>query len=198
MKLFELQKILPKNITKPVFSYWKSKAPYAARSTLENTLKKLGWTPPTFNSYDSGANSMVFANPKKSFVIKINKFPDKGYARFVEVIHEHPNKHFPKISAMKSLKMGKCIYYVYLIEKLKPIKNSNKYADEIEQVINYYTGSLEEIFRFSKIPKFLSANPNLVKAARLVGKYGKNDIDMHEGNIMQRTDGTIVIIDPYC
>lgn len=49
----------------------------------------------------------------------------------------------------------------------------------------------------------MSKNPDLVKLARMLGKYkDKSNIpgiffDMHSKNIMQRADGTIVITDPY-
>jgi hypothetical protein len=47
---------------------------------------------------------------------------------------------------------------------------------------------------------FIKEHPSLVTAAKILGTKAQDwgvGIDMHAKNIMQRADGTIVIIDPY-
>ena len=64
-----------------------------------------------------------------------------------------------------------------------------------------YKKTLTNIFKYNypyKTPNFLLNHPELVKAARIVGKYHLDHwLDIHSKNIMQREDGTIVITDPY-
>jgi len=68
-----------------------------------------------------GLYSVVFYNPNKSYIIKINKSEDKAFAHYVSIIHGSRNPHFPKISDKKELKIGNETYYIYLIEKLTKV-----------------------------------------------------------------------------
>jgi NDP-sugar pyrophosphorylase family protein len=67
----------------------------------------------------------------------------------------------------------------------------------ISKIADYPYQPLERLFR-KNIPTFLIKNPNIVKAAKLIG-YNMDGywLDIHRHNIMQRPDGTIVITDPY-
>ena len=199
-----------KRVTNTAFDYFKQRHPYNNDSFKDNiklyldinlnkNLNKLGWT-----KAGAGAYSSVYKNPNKSFVLKINKRPDKGYEEYVNVIKRYRNKHFPRISDMKVMKIGKDNYYVYLIEKLKALPRSDLIAFDIKDAIDALYGcdykdmgeSLLEYF--DKMPLF-RRNPDLIRAVYIVANnIGYNfDIDIHGGNIMKRADGTIVITDPY-
>lgn len=69
-----------------------------ATITLKLKLKKMGWI-----YLDNGAFSSVYVNDKKSYVIKINSYPDPGFEYYVNTIKKYHNKHFPKISDKKVL-----------------------------------------------------------------------------------------------
>jgi len=195
-------------LTTAVAGYYKT--PNRMNSDLSEKLKKLGWT----MLADPGAFSAVYGNPKKNYVIKINLNPDSAFADYASVIKKYRNKHFPKISDMKSMKFPDRgymnTYYVYLIEKLHPISMDNKiFAKLISQIMDMPTTNINEIYKIfeedwsrikntKEVIAYFRKNPSLVRAARIAGRnIGGHCNDMHSGNIMQRQDGTVVITDPY-
>ena len=109
------------------------------------------------------------------------------------------------------------IYHVYMIEKLEPIPGpyNENYASVLSGLIDIYREEMNpsrdrmleiltrDYLTQEEIPdamRFMAENPALVRAAAVLGNATKNTklgIDMHAGNIMQREDGTVVIIDPY-
>jgi hypothetical protein len=188
-KLKRAEKITP-SMSKAAFKYFRDGGGEEnfAEENLHKELKKLGWTLLT----NEGAASGVYQNSKKPYVLKINRLYDPGYERFVKIIKENPNKHFPNISDMKRLKIRNYSYYVYLIEKLNviPERYARKYVRKME---NFMFGEYE----YAGLPTFLEKNPTLVAALKVLAKDGLRGLDLHEGNIMKRSDGTIVIIDPY-
>jgi hypothetical protein len=164
-----------------------------ANTLLRKKLSKYGW-----KYLNGGYFSKVFVNPNKNYVLKINSIPDKGYETYVELIKHHRNPHFPIISDIKQLTINNEIYYAYLIEKLKPIHAliAKKYVSIFDIVINSPYVPIKQLF--SIIPPLFLKYPKLVKALQIVGQnYGYYNLDLHEKNIMQRENGTIVITDPY-
>jgi hypothetical protein len=164
-----------------------------ANLLLNNTLKKYGWTYTTQGLYSS-----VYVNPNKNYVLKLNKHPDPGYAKYVTLIKNYKNPHFPIISDLKQININNKIYYVYLIEKLKQYSDNNV-VKAIKYVSTFPSLPLREIYREEEIPTILLTHPKLEKALRIVGRNlgPRMSLDLHSGNIMQRNDGTIVITDPY-
>ena len=128
------QETIKRSETTAAFKYFRKGAGYSemAQIKLRKNLKKLGWTLLS----DSGLFSDVYENPLKPYVIKINKTPDPAYARYVKLIHTHPNIHFPKIGDMKRLKVIDENYFVYLIERLQPLSRSTVIAKIIDRA--YY------------------------------------------------------------
>ena len=161
---------------------------------LNDTLKQLGW-----NLVGMGSYGFVYEGSKSESVLKVNIKPDDAYAHYVDIIKLHDNPHFPLISDMKVFKIGKTKYYVYLIEKLKPLPatlESDWIASWISKIAANSDKTIKQISK--TIPQFLIDNPLLVEAAQIVGEnLLKYLSDLHSGNIMQREDGTIVITDPY-
>lgn len=210
MLLNELAKTrIPEPVKQTVFDYfrlrsktWKNPDERQVDDNFEEKLLTLGW-----KRLGAGSFSSVFQNPKKNYVLKINKRHDEGYEHFVRLIHRYPNKSFPRISDMKNLDIDGENYYVYLIEKLSkiPERTAEKYAYIFAHVIDNPTDSLAQLFNSENwsylphsTPQIFRRNPALITALRVIGRnigYFGNDIHLH--NIMYRKDGTIVIIDPY-
>lgn len=156
--------------------------------SFKDKLSQLGWV-----KLGDGLYSIVYTNPRKSYVLKINKIFDSGFEAFAQFVKSHPNKHFPKIGDVKQVKYANERYYIYCIEKLYPITplaTAMKMADLIDNAF------------YDDPPKgpafnFFQKQPNLLGAIKLLrNKFGASN-DIHSGNIMQRKDGTIVITDPY-
>ena len=167
-------------------------------------LKKLGWVPA-----GEGQLSEIYINPKKSYILKINKTPDAAYEHFTRITKQFPNKHFPKIGDKKSIMVHNEKYYVYVIEKLYPLnqERAEELADQFSDLVCFYwvDGGMDDPDndgwpkQFPDDSKnYFKANPSLLKALKILADQSKRfEEDIHSGNIMQRKDGTIVIIDPY-
>ena len=177
-----------------------------SKISLNTYFKNLGW-----NRVGVGYFSEVYANPKKNYVIKVNKQPDRSYERFIDFVKQHPNKHFPVVSDVKLIMLAGAKFYIYALERLgeftSPLKNvESKIIANLLQEIGLYPDDdldviVDEDLRFNDIPElkaWINQQPGLVKAVRMLGKYrGKSGLDIWENNLMQRKDGTIVITDPY-
>jgi len=205
MKIFELR--TEDEIGEPeeevTTSFFKSKdndgyIQAVARTKMYDKLEDLGW-----EQIGTGHFSFVFANPKKNYVLKITDTPDPGYAEYVNLIKSHKNKYFPHISDMKILEVSGQKYGVYLIEKLGRLERSLlPYADIIDKLV---TGlSVDRVYKIyeddpAKVNEIVK-NQELMKAIKLLRYWSKKkgfSIDIHDANVMQRTDGTIVVTDPY-
>jgi len=172
-------------------------------------LRELGWT-----RLGKGSFATVYENYKKPFILKVTDLQDSSYAYYVSMIRKFHNKHFPKISDLKFIEVEGKKYYIYLIEKLKSLKKDMKpiiyflgavahaYNATMKDIINDFNSANYKPVR-KEVLYYLRKNPELVKAARIVGKYKDKStingifLDMHSLNMMQREDGTIVISDPY-
>ena len=204
MKITELYRPkLGKNLEAPAFDYFKkshktSDYDYEKRQDLQqelrDKLKSLGW-----KHLNSGVYSSVFSNPTKSFVLKINKRPDPGYQRYVNIVKSHRNKHFPIISDIKKMEIAGNIYYVYLIEKLIsiPAKMAFNYERWFDSIITKPGIPLEKLF-WNNVPIIFKKQPGLLKALQIVEQSAISEsIYLHSKNMMKRADGTIIITDPY-
>lgn len=181
---------------------------------LIEKLKTLGWE----KAGNPSSYSDVFINPNKPYIIKANRVPDAGFAWFAFLTRKFPNPHFPKIGNMKVIKskVGKEKFYVYLIEKLEEvsIRNTSEWKAFTRILNKYISGqySLEEAEQYTIklyggeidseiVQQHLSSIKNnftFLQALDILLKHQKNfSVDVHYENIMQRKDGTLVIIDPY-
>lgn len=103
---------------------------------------------------------------------------------------------------MKVLTVNNKDYYIYLIEKLKPLTKIQKrfYNELIEKILKNPHASTKDMFYPYKVPSFIINNPDFIKAVQLLRSYSRNSgysLDIHYDNIMKRSDGSIVITDPY-
>ena len=173
-------------------------------SSLKNKLNKLGW-----KKLGSGNYSDVYGNSNKPYILKINLNPDEGFAKFVQLTKKFPSKHFPRVGNLKYYVILGERYYIYLIEKLYPLPNASLIAEYINEVANDPDLQIKDLGEFygnstnflRKLREFYKRYPSLLKAVRLLGRVAIKSntltFDMHSENIMKRSDGTIVIIDPF-
>lgn len=171
-------------------------------------LKKIGWV-----RAGKGAFSEVFTNPTKDFVLKITKKPDRAFAWFALMTQLYPNKHFPKISNAKIYNINGINYHIFLIEKLIPVKKTpfistlGRIADRFiyrkSNVLdnNFYVNNCNiKSKSVQQVIQYLKENPSFEKALYILrnNENVRTKIlpDIHSKNIMQRTDGTLVLTDP--
>jgi len=182
---------------------------------LLRRLKKLGWT-----RLGNGYFSLVFSNPKKNYVLKVNLVNDPGYIEYVKLIKSHPNKYFPHISDMKILEVNGEEFGIYLIERLKEMDTPWNfiYSEILRGMMGVQAGGASVTKKgmltlqntpapkkynqddWTEILDRIEENEEFVNAINLVVTWANKrliGIDMHNGNIMQRSDGTAVITDPY-
>lgn len=195
MNINELYKPkIGKKIQNITFDYLRNSYDGKGETNLRKALKKLGWKYLT-----KGTFGAVYYNPNKSYILKIIFRPDNAYAHYVSIIHNKRNPHFPKISDMKELTIGKDTYYVYLIEKLRKIpENKAIEYEEYFDNINYNRSKpLNKIFK-NGVPQIFYKQPKLFDCVQYIAQNKNNHyFDLHSQNMMQRSDGTIVITDPY-
>ena len=202
MKIIEFREKNSK-ITEPISSAYTdyiNKGRYGPpREELANKLSQLGW-----RRAGSGAFSDVFQNPAKSYVLKVNRDPDPAYQKFVNLAKKFPNKHFAKISDQKVITYQKEKFYIYAIEKLFKANNVIFLVLLADRVIFYWkkiskNRTLKSLDFDQAQQDYLKSHPSFYKALLILGKADPTGrfLDIHAGNIMQRKDGTVVIIDPY-
>ena len=174
---------------------------------LNSLLRRHGWT--CFSM--SSKYSNVYCNPKYRYVLKINKRPDIGYENYVQLIHKKRNKHFPHISDRKEIMVGGEKYYAYLIEELYHISDRDR-ARYLAEIFRDYVKGRQYDMNITKIfssvhcypegiPEELKNDRSLREALDMIAREsilgGEFKLDLHNENIMEREDGTVVITDPY-
>ena len=168
-----------------------------------------------------GAFGKVIQSPDPNWVYKVFE-KDSAYEEFVDFIAKNPNTHYPKIKKIKKMTsffkrygVQENKFIVVIIEKLEKIPEEK--MNFVHELVN--TSDVDDY------PWYLpdgDANPDRITLETVMGqdwegwKTGemwklwyaaqsirKSDInrrghfmDLHRGNIMQRADGTVVLIDP--
>jgi hypothetical protein len=189
MKISEIA--IPKKVHSAVTSVYNNPdTVYGLEAALDEKMRSLGW-----GKMGAGVYSTAYGRNDKSYIIKANFYPDPAFDDFVQLTHKFKNKHFPKISDRKEIVVHGDKYYIYTIEKLNPINQytRNKTCVLIDRyiIVHQYTS-------YRPKDNFATEYPDLKKALDIIIKNKKDHhIDLHAGNLMQRKDGTVVIIDPY-
>lgn len=149
---------------------------------LENDIQGL-------KSDGHGANGYVY-NLNKSRVFKVFDKDDTGYLDFLKLMKKFKGKkHFPRVYDFYPTKDE----YIVVLERLQEYKNKDglwDYTTEAESVGYGDADSGLWYGYFSKsFDKYLKVlEDNFTKGV---------EWDLHANNIMQREDGTPVIIDPW-
>lgn len=186
---------------------------------LERILGKFG-----IRCIAAGKYGRIFTNPNWNYVVKMFR-DDPYYLSFVNYAMAHPNAHYPKFirkplhmhafhkrfRSQTSLK-----FWLVKIEKLSPIndavgsfitshleravqfwynvKHKQLTQDQLDQDWTYVGSqkvSMYDLFkRYPWLWSLAEAWHNIFE------NIEEGSPDIHAGNFMQRSDGTIVIIDP--
>jgi hypothetical protein len=165
-------------------------------------LKEQGW-----KKVGEGYFSIVYANDKKNYILKVNTQPDPAYDVFVKFCQKQHSVYLPKIIDRKFfIKPNTCFigperntYYLYFIERLQ------KAPKKLSYPIMNFAGALENDDKVSAdhYRKTIAKYPGLSDIIeKIILKAGNNTdllgMDLNNyNNIMMRKDGTPVIIDPY-
>ena len=166
------------------------------KQNIRDTMKKRGFT-----FIGSGSFALVFKSFESHEVVKFFK-NDPGYVTFLKIIGSYPNIHFPKFRGYAALPNWDG-WHVVKLESLMPITNEDFYQHY--NWISYYCEGL--LLGANIVPKNLKeeidksvkANPTLEQACMtlVVQRPRGHNLDIHEDNLMMRSDGTLIIIDPY-
>lgn len=149
-----------------------------------------------------GGFGSIMSHPRLNYVIKLFDIEDTGYLKFVQVALDNSgNPHFPKFRG-RPMKLSNQTMGVRM-ERLQKWPRSK--FETIEMLLNQAqrdsnwrrhldSNPLAQEF-IHTWPQFGDALDSLNSAA--LSKHSDVEFDWHDGNIMQRTDGTPVIVDPF-
>lgn len=164
-------------------------------------------------------------SPRKVLKVGVITFAPSvdGWLQYAIAAMKNPtNPWLPKIKDLRICKNSRNLdcddwgYYTATMERLHEVKFriGNDVAEEIENAISFlsgldedddnYLGSLLPIFNTIplKLKVKMDGDKNLIAAINLIYKLIKNrperefEMDLHDENIMQRSNGHLVIIDP--
>lgn len=158
----------------------------------------------------SGKYGSVYYHPKWSYVVKV--FNDPHYLKFVRYVNRTPHRSFPRFIGMAQKivpfykrYVEQATAYIIRIEKLKEVEDKNMLKELIhnQEVSMYYFQELEKngnVEHYGRIIKMFEKYPqtkSICEATYLIWKNVKGSaLDFHSGNIMQRDNGDLVLIDP--
>jgi len=168
-------------------------------------LEAEGW-----NYLSNGAFSYVFereSDPHR--VLKLtSQNGDQAYMRFWSIAKRTENPHFPEVSRLGRLRVGKWNLFAVLVERLKPMP-----PDGNQDMVSRLRGESTAYLRGDTIPRWISvmypewiAALDMIKPALDVKKtvryrgrhafdFKPYRLDLNSGNLMWRGN-TPVITDP--
>lgn len=155
----------------------------ACRSYLRRIEKK-GWF-----EIDRGLYSVVYAHKDFPYMIrKISKTDKDPWQKYIKWVFNENNKHLPRVFNI-SVKKD---YLVVDMERLSPFEID---LENHPELFRYVDNSLSYKAKTKK-PEFV---PNTLPSVlnKMKRRFGIGSVDMHEGNLMVRSDNTTVITDPY-
>jgi len=154
------------------------------KEVIVKKFEKLGW-----NLAGSGHFALVFENPNKNYVIRVEYNKDLGFEEFYEFVKNHKCKYLPKIKK-DSIRNGGEIKNIYLIEKLMPLKDEKLKTIIINLFNDWHPTEKDKILlkKYPRLEEFIEY---------MVRNIGDKTLDIHEDNLMQRADKTPIIIDAF-
>ena len=169
-----------------------------AVSDLVNQEYGLGFSPMK-GAY--GGFSTILVHPRLDYILKLFDSNDSGYLSFLKTVVTNPqNPHFPRLRG-RPVQLGGN-WMAVRMERLMPYPQSR--FDDIEFLLDkavLYPNWQSTIAQDSVHGEFLEKWPSFAEALDLLRDQLKSTkgitSDWHQGNIMQRADGTPVIIDPF-
>lgn len=131
-----------------------------------------------------GASGTAYQRDRQGLVLK--QYRDPAYDAFLDVAQSSGSKHFPLGSQVVDAQNGK---RQILLEPLEPL------ATREDQIVlgemqAYYAGKSSG----EALPQSLRDALDLLRSGK---RPLRDKIDLSRNNVMKRSDGTIVITDPY-
>lgn len=152
-----------------------------------------------FHKISGGVFSSVLVHPKLDYIIKLFDNDDEGYKLFLGIaLANQKNPHFPQIRG-RPMQIGSQTQGIRL-EKLTPMSGSEFEDLEYMLAVAKSDPNWEENLTPNGIAReFLDKWPRFAQALNTLrdAKDSGTWFDWHGGNIMKRSDGTPVIIDPF-
>lgn len=171
------------NKPKGIFARKKSFASFA-KVLKDNGFKLLG----------KGSFAVTFEKPGYPWVIKVFT-SDNSYKHFLDYVLKHQdNPHLPKIKGKFIPING--ITFAVRIEKLTPISEEHPLAKRLWDLLGNHTDKPLARANRDWLRKHYPRILEIFKDIRKTSKGHAFTYDTHDGNIMQRADGTPVITDP--
>lgn len=150
-----------------------------------------------FEPIGSGVYGTALGHPRLPYVVKVFKSMDTGYQTFVHLAMAHQsNPHFPRFRG-RLVKIGNFSMGIRM-ERLLPMAMSR--FEEIEMLFNQLAANREpDRAPGSLADEVLTKWPKLEEAFKLLrmARPAGVKFDLHSGNVMERSDGTPVITDPF-
>jgi len=188
-------------------------------STVEEVLHSMSGD---YQEVGRGSFGVTLKHSSKPIVVKF-WISDTSYDDFINYVATHPSKHLPKLySKPKELSsffaipknFPEKVHYVKM-EKLERLKDNHD-ADLIKGIFNelcdlpskkdvdHLIEQLEEAkdsdySEWSRLKKLVDDVPKFLHEMFEMLHHllnGKNNLDIHDENIMQRANGELVITDP--
>ena len=135
--------------------------------------------------------SSILTSPKTSIAIKI--FQDKAWLKFAKWTVNKKSSYLPKIRNIKKLNK----FYIAYIEKLFELNPVNsKILEEYQfEFVNMIENPSENREKIAYIEQKYKGLFSILK--KLYRAKGNFEWDLAKENFMQRSNGNIVIVDPW-
>lgn len=177
-------------------------ASYYGAENLNQIFKDLGLV-----NLGSGAFSSVWEVPGKNYVIK-TWTTDEAYETFLSYCAKHQrNPYLPKIKGrLKSIPAVYKRHWKEEVVKIVKLERLQKIDQEAFNMFMYIKNIDETWGKYKTLDEIYNAYDDPILNSQILGLYqtyralttdlGK-PTDLHDANLMQREDGTIVLTDPY-
>lgn len=150
-------------------------------------LEELG-----FEKLGRGSYGVAFEKPGYPWIFKVFH-NDPGYLAYLNFARNHQNlPAVPKIKG-KFIRISDDTYAVR-IEKLYPVDKDEQYV-LLTALRQFFNTEFPLVYQ-DELDNLKNAWPEIAQVVESLFKLGKFYIDIHDENIMQRADGSLVITDP--
>ena len=166
---------------------------------VDDKLLANGWA-----KIGDGYYATVYGKSGTSYVLKVFE-RDSAYVDFLKMIAQHPNPHFPKIRGRLRVTEA---YHAVRMEKLFQIPQYGVGEEKVNVNGMMSAYLIDKSYRLNYFQKknlvffneYIKENPRLIEALDLIhdNLLDHHSLDLNKDNVMQRGDGTPVIIDPIC
>ncbi len=139
-----------------------------------------------------GAKATVFEKPGTNEVLKFF-LQDSAYARWVKFcLANQGNPFIPKLRG--KIKTFQKPWYYIRMENLEPV-----YDDSANKLLSVIGGMQMELDEYPLEDHMERAKPPASYLWPIANIFNRNEkiLDLHDGNIMKRSNGQLVIVDPF-